>query len=207
MEIQIQELIDKIKSDGIAEAEQEAGRIVAEAERRAADIVEDARKRAERMEEEAKQRIERAERTAEERLEQAARNVMIELRGWITATLDALLKKETSNVLRGEFLEKVISEVVRAWAAGKEGDLEVILSPEEAVRVKEEAVGLLREHMAAGLEVKPSPSVSAGFRIVKKGESVYYDFTDETLAAYIGRHVGESLREQLKKVVGGEGGE
>ena len=46
MEIQVQELIDKIKKDGISAATEEASRIKAEAESEAQRIIENAKKEA-----------------------------------------------------------------------------------------------------------------------------------------------------------------
>ena len=42
MDVQLQELIDKIKKDGIANAESEAQKIIAEAEKKAQSIIADA---------------------------------------------------------------------------------------------------------------------------------------------------------------------
>ena len=42
MDIQLQELIEKIKKDGVASAESAAQKIIAEAEKKAASIVSDA---------------------------------------------------------------------------------------------------------------------------------------------------------------------
>ena len=47
MDIQLQELIDKIKKDGVATAEQQASKIIEEAEKKAAAIIEDAQKKSE----------------------------------------------------------------------------------------------------------------------------------------------------------------
>ena len=46
MDVQLQELIDKIKKDGVASAENEAAKIVAEAEKNAEKIIADAQEKA-----------------------------------------------------------------------------------------------------------------------------------------------------------------
>ena len=45
MDVQLQELIDKIKKDGVASAESSAAAIIAEAEKKAAAIISDAEAR------------------------------------------------------------------------------------------------------------------------------------------------------------------
>ena len=46
MDIQLQELIDKIKNDGVASAEAKAKEIIAEAEKKAASIISSAEEKA-----------------------------------------------------------------------------------------------------------------------------------------------------------------
>ena len=49
MDIQLQELIDKIKKDGVAASEQQSALIVSEAEKKAAGIIAEAEKKADDM--------------------------------------------------------------------------------------------------------------------------------------------------------------
>ena len=57
MDIQLQELIDKIKKDGVANAEQAAAQIIAEAEKKANSILEEAQKKSDDMIKNAKTEI------------------------------------------------------------------------------------------------------------------------------------------------------
>ena len=63
MDVQLQELIDKIKKDGVASAENEAAKIVAEAEKNAEKIIADAQEKAAEIGKNAKAETERQRRS------------------------------------------------------------------------------------------------------------------------------------------------
>ena len=55
MDVQLQELISKIKKDGVASAETSAAKIIADAEKKAASIISDAEAKADSIVKSAKQ--------------------------------------------------------------------------------------------------------------------------------------------------------
>ena len=80
METQLKELIDKIQTEGVAEAEQKAGEIENEAKHKAADIIDKAKKEAERVLAEARSEAERMEDTGKATLKQSGRDLILGLR-------------------------------------------------------------------------------------------------------------------------------
>ena len=77
MDVQLQELIDKIKKDGVASAENASAAIIAEAEKKAAQIVADAEAKAENILKSAKTETERMEKSSKDAIAQAGRNLLI----------------------------------------------------------------------------------------------------------------------------------
>ena len=96
MDVQLQELIDKIKKDGVASAQSSAAAIVAEAEKKAAAIVAEAEEKAAGIVKAAKSETERMEKASIDAVRQAGRNLILEFRDSITAELSALTASETA---------------------------------------------------------------------------------------------------------------
>ena len=98
MDIQLQELIDKIKKDGVANAEQAASQIIAEAEKKANSILEEAQKKSDDMIKNAKTEISRLEKASEDAITQACRNMLLGFRDSLISELDSIVQTETEKV-------------------------------------------------------------------------------------------------------------
>ena len=77
MDVQLQELIDKIKKDGVTAAKTSAEEIISEAEENAKKIVSDAQAQAEKIIKNAKAETERMEKASEDAIKQAGRNLLL----------------------------------------------------------------------------------------------------------------------------------
>ncbi len=183
MDVQLQELIDKIKKDGVASAEEQAAKIIAEAEAKAASIVNDAKSQAESIEKEAKATSERFQKASEDAVKQASRNLLISFRDGINAQLKAIVQDETAKTYSKDLLAKLIPETVKAWAAKSEtGDLAVLLSKADLDALESGLKGALKDQIAKGMEIKTDASLASGFRIGVKDGSAYYDYSAESVA-------------------------
>ena len=117
MDIQLQELIDKIKKDGVASAESKAQEIIAEAEKKAQAIISSAEEKADSIIKSGKLETERMEKASVDAIRQAGRNLLISFRDGINAQLNALISKETEKVYNSDILKNLIPEVVKNWAS------------------------------------------------------------------------------------------
>ena len=117
MDVQLQELIDKIKKDGVASAENASAAIIAEAEKKAAQIVAEAEAKADNILKSAKTETERMEKSSKDAIAQAGRNLLISFRDGVTVSLDALIKKEVTEAYNADMLKTLIPETVKAWAS------------------------------------------------------------------------------------------
>ncbi len=97
MDVQLQELIDKIKKDGVASAEQEAKAIKENAQKEADSIIAQAKEKADSIVKEAQGETARLEKASIDAIKQASRNLLISFRDGITAELSAIIETETKT--------------------------------------------------------------------------------------------------------------
>lgn len=201
MDVQLQELIDKIKKDGIASAETESAKIIAEAEKKAEKIVADANEKATEITKKAKTETERMEKAGEEAIMQAGRNMLLSFKDSIISELDGLIKAEIENVQTKELLLKLIPETVKEWAKKSEvSELSVLLSEKDLKSLESALVSELKSEISKGLEIKPDKTLSSGFRIGVKDGAAYYDYSAESLSQMFAAYLNPKVAALLKTV-------
>lgn len=199
MDVQLQELIDKIKKDGVASAENEAAKIVAEAEKNAEKIIEDAQEKAAEIVKKAKAETERMEKASEEAIVQAGRNMLLSFKESIISELDGLIKTETENAQTKELLVKLIPETVKAWSKNADAsELSVLLSEKDLKDLESSLVSELKGEIAKGLEIKPDKTLSYGFRIGVKNGAAYYDYSAESLSEMFAAYLNPKVAALIK---------
>ncbi|MDR2079890.1 MAG: V-type ATP synthase subunit E [Treponema sp.] len=201
MEIQLQELIDKIKKDGIVSASEEASRLKSEAESDARRIVESARSEAEGIIAKAKADAERFEKAGVAALEQASRNLILAFKGEIEALLDKIIAFRVSASYGDDALKAIIPELVKNWASKGADSLDLILSEDSLTKLRGYFTGQLAAEINKGVELKSGRNLGDGFRIASKDGSAYYDFSAESVAALLSAYLNPRLSEILKKTV------
>ena len=194
MEIQLQELIDKIKKDGIESASEEAAKLKRDAEEEAARIISAAKKEAADIVEHGKADAERSEKAGKAALEQASRNLILAFKGDVQALLDKIVALAAASSYKEDTIKAILPELFKAWVS-KDGaeSLDLLLSEENLGKLKSWAVGALSEEFKKGVELKSDRSLGAGFRIAKKDGSAYYDFSAESVAEYLSAYLNPYL--------------
>ena len=201
MEIQLQELIDKIKKDGIESASEEAARIKREAEAEAARIVNAANKEAADIVSRGKADAERSERAGKAALEQASRNLVLAFKSEIQALLDKIISQAAASAYSADALKQILPNLLKNWISNK-GAFDLLLSDDDLAKLKSWAGGTLAAELQKGIELKSDRNLGAGFRIANKDGSAYYDFSaeavSELLSAYLNPHLAEILKISAK---------
>jgi len=204
MDIQVQELIDKIKKDGIESASEEAARIKVEAETEAEHIIAAAQKEAADIIAKAKQDAQRSEKAGIAALEQASRNLILVFKDEIQALLDKVVSAEVGKSYDSDLLKKVLPEILKAWPGKSINSLTVLVPEATLGKVQSYFKGKLAAELKKGLEIKSDRNISAGFRIVKKDGSAYYDFSADAVAelfsAYLNPRISEILKASTKEL-------
>lgn len=203
MDFQLQELIDKIKKDGVSSAEAAAAQITADAEKKAASIVEEAQKKSDDMIKNARAEIARLEKASEDAVTQACRNMLITFRDSLIAELDSLIQSESAKAYSSDLMKTLIPETVKAWSKNADAsELSVILSEKDLKSLENELKAALKAEIAKGLEIKPDSALSAGFRIGVNNGAAFYDYSAESVAdlfsAYLNPRVAAIMKESAK---------
>jgi len=200
MDVQLKELIDRIKSEGIKSAEEQAGTIIEEAEKKAKQIVADAEKEADSIRQKAEADVRKMEYTGRESLKQAGRDLIISMQQRLQVLFDEVVYTETAGQLKGDPLQKVIAQLVEHWNEDVQ-NLELLVAEDELKKLEKGLRDKLSAQLAKGMEIKPLTNVDAGFKVSYKDGSAYYNFSAEGVAEIISEFLNPKLAEILKEAV------
>lgn len=200
MEIQLQELIDQIKKDGVETAEAQAESILNSAKAEAEEIVARAQAQADKILLDAKNENDRIVKSGEEAIRQAGRNLLISFRDSVSRELSAIVRENVSDVYSSDALSKIIVSAVESWAAKPDADdLSVILNSNELEALEKNAIAELNEKMRKGVALKASDSFDGGFRIAEKDGQVYYDYSTEAVVEMLSNYLNPKVTEIMKE--------
>ena len=201
MDVQLEELLDRIKSEGVDAAEKKAAEIVDAAQTSSKQIVAGAEQRAAQIIAEAEAQAEKLERTGKEALSQAGRDLLLNIQSKIADVFQAVIREEASSELTGDLLGKAIISVVQQLSSAEATDASVLLPSEEFERLESGLRSKLAEKIRQGLEIKPSDSIDTGFRVTVEGGAAYYNFSAEEIAAILAERLNPKLAELLRSAV------
>ena len=112
MEVQLQELIEQIKKDGVETAEAEAKAIVEAAKSDAEKIISDAQAQADKILLNAKAENDRMVKSSEDAIRQAGRNLLISFRESVTRELNAIVSENVTAVYSSDALAGLVTMLI-----------------------------------------------------------------------------------------------
>ena len=200
MEIQLQELIDQIKQNGVEVAQAEAKRIVDAANAEAKKIIDNAQSKADKMLEDAKAENEKMLRSSEEAIRQAGRNLLISFRESVSRELKSVVGENVASVYSSEIFAQLIVNTVEAWAKYPDTEkLTVLLNDNDLKKIEKTVLSALKERMVKGVILKANDNFDGGFRIAVNNDGAYYDYSAnavvDMLTNYLSTRVSELLKE------------
>ena len=199
MDVQLQELIDKIKKDGVTAAEKEAAKIIADANKKAEGIIKDAEAKAEQIKKDAKAETNRMQKASDEAIVQAGRNMLLSFKDSLVQELDGLIQAETAKSLSKDTLKKLVPETVKLWAKNADAsELSVLLSDKDLKALQSSLTTALKSEIKKGLEIKPDKTLTAGFRIGVKNGAAFYDYSAESLAEMFSAYLNPKVAGLMK---------
>lgn len=199
MEVQLQELVDKIKKDGVAAADEKAAEIIRAAEEKAKNIIEKAEAEAQESVKKAEAEALRFQKAAESSIDQAGRNTLISFRQGLLNELNAIIKAETAKNYDSAVLKNLIPEAVKGWVkTGNTENLSVILADKDLKELESSLSAALKDHITKGMELKADSKIAGGFRIGTKDGAAYYDFSAEAVADLFSSYLSPKTAEILK---------
>lgn len=203
MEQQLQDLIHKIKTEGIEKADKEAQIIIENAKDDAKNIIRNAKNEAEGIIKNAKDEAILIKESGEKSLTQAGRDLLIGLRSKITELLDQIVRAEISDTFSTSTILSILEKVAQNWDYDKHQNLEILLNPKDLEIIEKSFIKKLQNIFRKGFVLRPSDNVDKGFFIGEKGKNTFYDFTDQGLAEVLSQYLNPFLSEILKKSVSG----
>ena len=199
MEIQLSELIEKIKKEGIESAQTAAAIVTAEAEAEAKKILKDAKREADTIIAQAKADAARNEKAGITALEQASRNLILAFKGEIQGLLDNLAAEAVASSYSTDVIKEILPGLIKNWAAGNTDSLTVLLSEGDLKKLDDAFKAMLVSVLKGGVEIKAVKKLDSGFRIVEKDGSAFYDFSAESVAAMLSAYLNPKLADILSK--------
>lgn len=203
MDTHVEELIDRIKKDGVAAAESSASEKIAQAQKEADKIILNAKEEAEKILKQTKEENARLEKASEDAIKQAGRNILLSFRDSITKEVSKLIGNEVASSYSKDTLSKLIPEVVKEWIKNSSAeDVSVLLNEKDLKEVESNVKAALKAEISEGLTLKIDNSISSGFRIGVKDGAAFYDYSAEAVAdlfsAYLNPRVAALMKEAAK---------
>lgn len=208
----VQELIGRLRDEGVQAGRQEADRIVQEAQKRAAEVVAQAKSETEEIRSNARAEIAAERAASREAIQLAFRDAELKLRSEFRAVVAERVRRLVSMEMRDrEFLRELILAIVgRATPkVKKRQSAEVLLSDDFFApegkgtgltgkgkeRLRHLVLGITSKMLREGVELKPSGDKEGGIRIRVVGEDLEIDLTDKAISDLLLRHLLPRYRE------------
>ena len=200
MEIQLQELIEQIKKDGVAVAEAEAKDILTKAESEAEKIIADAKAQADKILENAKSENERMVKSSEDAIRQAGRNLLISFRESVSRELNAIISENVNSVYSSDAFAELIIKIVENMAVNSDVEnIEVVLNENDLNALLSSSLFAMKEKVLKGVTLKPNNNFDGGFRIAVNNGGAYYDYSAEAVVDMLSNYLSPKITELLKE--------
>ena len=200
MEIQLQELIEQIKRDGVEAAEIQAAEILKAAQAQADQMISEAQAQADAILRNARKETDQMTAAGEEAIRQAGRNLLISFRESVVRELQTITKDNVSEVYSSEDFAKLIVRGVEGWVSQPDaGDISVILNSKDLKRLEETLLAEFRNRMLTGVTLSASDHFDGGFRISIQNGSAYYDYTTEAVVDMLSNYLSPRITKLLKE--------
>ena len=200
MEIQLQELIDQIKKEGVESAEKQAQEIIESAKAEAKKITANAQAQADKILENAKSENERFVKSGEDAIRQAGRNLLISFRESVSREMDAILNKSVNDLYASESLAQIIINAIEGWANKPDAEnIEVILNSDSLNSLEDKILAGIKEKMLSGVILKANDNFDGGFRISVNNGTAYYDYSAEAVVEMLSNYLSPKITELLKE--------
>ena len=201
MSQQVQELIDKIKAEGVQAADQKAKEIETNAQSEAGKIVTDAEAKAKQIISEAMSEAEKIHSSTQMALKQAARDTLLALRKEIEAVLTKVVAKQINASLSTDNLADILGEVIKKSVETESADQEILvgLNQKDVDALKNGFLSKLQNEVKSPIKFQSNDDIARGFTIsYDKGKSCF-DFTDKGLAEYLSGYLNTQVAGLLKE--------
>jgi V/A-type H+-transporting ATPase subunit E len=197
MQMDLNNLIDKIKREGVEQAEKDARDIIKEAEDKARGIILEAENKKNQIIREGTERIEKFKKSTEKSLKQTSRDVLLTLRERVIEFFDRIVKDKVSGELGGDVLGEIIIKAVENLKRDSSFDIEVLVNEKDRKKLEKTLFSALSKEAKDHIKITGKKGLEKGFRIGEKGKDSYFDFTDEAITEAFKRYLNPKLVQLL----------
>jgi V/A-type H+-transporting ATPase subunit E len=195
----VQELIGRLRDEGVKAGKQEAESVLQEARQQADQIVAQANAEADEIRDKARTEIEAERAASREAIQMAFRDTTLKLKSQVMAAFSDHVRRLVSMELRDkDFLRQAILAIFgqATQEVAKDQPVEVLVSEELFVtdekgsrlteegkeRLRHMVLGISGEMLREGVDLKPSGETNGGMRVRLVGEDLEIDLSDEALS-------------------------
>ncbi|MBY0585647.1 hypothetical protein K2X85_00625 [bacterium] len=205
----VQQLIDRLKGEGVDAGQKQADSLLNEARSRATHILEQASEKAKQLTAEAEKESTRLRQSAEASLKLALRDTTIKLREEVVDRFAKELQQLVSHELnQPDFLRQALLEVTRQSVPADAHQMKVILpagavsnddlrkNPDELENgsLSQFASKLAKDVLSKGIEIATSDDRRSGLRIELAGSDVRVEATDQAITQLLLKHLTPRFR-------------
>ena len=207
----VQELIDRIRDQGVQAAQDEAARLLVNARQQAQEIVSQAKAEAEAAQAKARAETEAYRQASLDALRLAARDTVLDLEARVLARFEEFVKRLVVSATRDKELVRSIVLVLAGHAAeefiqDKEVEVRIssaLLEGQTGPVFKEEGklaiLGLSSDMLREGLELVPDSEIEGGARVRLVQDKLEIDLSDRVIA----RMISQRLIPRFKAIMEG----
>ncbi|MBI5415598.1 MAG: hypothetical protein HZA29_02165 [Candidatus Omnitrophica bacterium] len=195
MSEQVQELINKIKTEGLQAADQKAREVEEKARKEARQIIDEARGRADQFFRDAQAEVRKNEQASRLALQQASRDTVISLKKEIQAMLQKIVAAHVGDTLTPERLAHLIEQISRKAVEDNRAGagIEVAVSPGDLKELRDGFMARLQKHLKQPIDLKSSEDAGKGFTISFDRGKSSFDFSEKALAEYMSVYLNEQV--------------
>lgn len=201
MDAQLKELIEKIKADGVAQAEAAARDILAEAKRKADLLLSESEAKAESLVAHARSEAARFEASGRDAVKQASRDLVLALEKKILTLFQAAARDGVDAALVPSLVEKLALELAKAWSVQGDAGVQIVLSGADAQKLGGALRSSLAKTVQGGIEIVPSDRFARGLKVSGTGSALTVDLTAGALADLLAEALQPALAEILREAV------
>ncbi len=187
MDSKIQQLTQTIYKEGLQKVREEEAAILKEANEKAAAIERDAQKDAERIVAEANEKARELKKQVDSEIKMTLNQAVSAMKQEITTLITMKVIQPPVKDLFSDknYLQTLISTVVKGWMEKESFDLKVILPESERGKLDTSFKKNLAKELNQGLEVTFSQNVKSGFKISPADGGYLISFTDEDFINFL----------------------
>jgi V/A-type H+-transporting ATPase subunit E len=198
----VQELISRIRDDGVQAGQSKAEEIIAQARSEAARLVREAAEEAQQTRDKVAAEIKSEQDAALAALQMAARDTRLQLEAEVMAAFEEHVKRLVAPVVSdGSFIRTLIlvlaGQAVQQYPVDQE--LEILVShlisgreeenQELDDRIRDAVLGISSDMLREGVEIIPDRDVAGGARVRVVGENLEIDLSEDAISKLLFKHL------------------